>query len=152
MSTSTGYVYFVIVTPNDNPIFEMSYSLVSSGDKILTPDHNDQFRAFASLDQINEKLRFSETPYLKNVDKFNEWFVNAFISPAREYKTYPIDFEGLKFILLHSGLADDKIKSFFYDSYETYIKYSINPFYKHGGEINSPSFSKRILDIAQKYL
>jgi len=100
-----------------------------------------QMIAHASLDTIEEVVRLNNAMYLKNVDRFNEWTVSAFVTPGNN-----------KFLLLHDGRNEDGIKSFFLDVWELFIKTAMNPFHSAHMPIKSATFDSKVRASAKKYL
>jgi hypothetical protein len=105
-----------------------------------------QMIAHASLDSIEETVRLNNamhvpycafvfrlitnSRYLKNVDKFNEWTVSAFVTPGSESESGWVyvsisRVSDVKFLLLHDGRSEDGIKSFFTDVWELYVKVNV---------------------------
>lgn len=58
----------------------------------------------------------------------------------------------VKFMLLHSGKADDLIRNFFTDVFELYVKLSMNPFYKFDTQITSKDFDDKVKTAGRRYL
>lgn len=75
------------------------------------------------------------------MDKFNEWFVSAFVTAS-----------GIRFLMLHTQRNDEGIRNFFQEVYENYIKYSMNPFYDFDSEIISENFLNKTVSYGIKFL
>ncbi|CAH8619840.1 unnamed protein product [Dicrocoelium dendriticum] len=136
-----GRFYFVMVGHHDEALFEYEFSSDrGSENKVDDHRHLNQFVAHAALDVIDDLSWTNGNTFLKSVDKFNEWIVSAFITPGR-----------LRFVLLHDEPNENRIRSFFNEVYETYVKLSLNPFFDRASPIDSPSFTKKVQRLASKH-
>ncbi|KAK2726378.1 trafficking protein particle complex subunit 2-like [Artemia franciscana] len=137
-----GTYHFLIVGQHEGLVYEMNF-IGNQKDQQSFDEHRHliHFVGHNSLDVINETRLSTNAMYLKTVDRFNEWFVSAFVTASHA-----------KFIMLHDIKNDEGIKNFFNDAYEHYIKLCMNPFYNCKSYISSPSFDKKIQYLGRKFL
>jgi len=136
--------------------------------------HLNQFVVHAALDVIDELVWTTNSMYvgssasgiienynadgryLKVVDKFNEWFISAYICAS---STLSLGFSyslcariDVKLMLLHDSRNEDNIKNFFQEIHELYIKVLMNPLQEQDGAIESKAFDQKVRAIGRKYL
>lgn len=93
------------------------------------------------MDLVDEHKWKTQNMHLKSIDRFNQWFVSAFVTASQ-----------IRFLIVHNNKNDEGIKNFFNEMYETYVKYSMNSFYKVNTPIKSPMFEKKAQLYGRKYL
>ncbi|PLW22761.1 hypothetical protein PCASD_04647 [Puccinia coronata f. sp. avenae] len=104
--------------------------------------HLVQLVSHAALDTIDALIWSDKSMYLKQIDRFHEWSVSAWIPPG-----------GMRFVLLHEiKTNDDGIKMFFLEAWESFVRHQMSPFYEINTRINSAQLDLRIKTSARKYL
>ncbi|KAI8592355.1 Sedlin [Geranomyces variabilis] len=143
--------YFVIVGTRDNPLYEADLGqpppqpqqarAVDGGGKKDEHKHLNQFIVHAALDVVEDLMWGTNAMYLKVVDKFNEWYISAYVTAS-----------GAKLMLLHDTANTDGIRNFFQDTHELYIKAMLNPFTEINSPIKSAHFDTKVRALARKWL
>jgi len=128
--------FFVIVGIRDNPMYEAEFGSLPRQDK-----HMNQFILHSALDVVEESMWITNSMYLKTVDRFNEWYISAYVTASN-----------IKFLLLHDAKNEENIKNFFTEVHEYYLKVLLNPFHKPDGKIMSKSFDAKVKQLGKKYL
>ena len=89
---------------------------------------------------VDETVWSTQNMHLKGVDKFNDYFISAFVTAGH-----------IKLMLLHDVRNEDGIRNFFQDVHELYVKVLMNPFYEVNAAISSPLFDARVKVLGRKY-
>eukprot|EP00803_Ostreobium_quekettii_P005537 evm.model.scf_137.4 EVM.evm.TU.scf_137.4 scf_137:39349-39777(+) len=131
---------FAIVGEDDIPLYhaDLTGRHLDPGSKELYRHH---FVLHAALDSVDDQMWNTKELHLKTVDRFNNQYVSAFVTPSN-----------VRFLLLHDGRGDDVIRNFFMDVYEAHLKVSLNPFHTPKTKIVSREFDRKLRTAARKLL
>jgi len=135
--TSPVFV-LVIVGKGDIPLYEAD---LSPPGKREDPPHLDQFIIHTAMDVVDELVWQTNAMYLKAVDKFTEFQVSTYVTAGH-----------IRFMLLHKQRNEDRIRNFFVELHEVYLKTLLNPFYEANGLITFSSFDYSVRSAAKKHL
>ena len=121
----------------DTPIFEAEFINTQRRED---NSHLNQFIIHAALDMVDDAVWGTQTMLFKNVDKFNDYLISAFVTAGH-----------VKLMLLHDVRNEDGIRNFFHDVHELYVKVLMNPFYTPNTPITSPLFYSRVTTLGRKH-
>ena len=131
---------FYIIHKGD-PVYELKLKTKSrsKASNFEIPDHLFQFIAHASLDMVESEMWTNDQCYLKKIDKYETYDISAYVTLG-----------GKIFLLLHEGKDDEKIRVFFHDTHEMYMRYLLNPFANIDGPIVNIEFQMKIESFLRK--
>ena len=134
---SGGNYMFVMVAHGDTPIYEAEFLNTQRREDT---SHLNQFIIHAALDMVDDAVWGTQSMLFKNVDKFNDYLISAFVTAGQ-----------VKLMLLHDVRNEDGIRNFFHDVHELYVKVLMNPFYEPNKPISSTLFDSRVKLLGRKY-
>ena len=156
MASRAGDTTLFIVGAEDQPLFEASFgpSFAAAAAKAARGGgsaaaaaaeadrgHMSQFIAHAALDVVDEKRWTTSEAYLKEVDRFHDSMVSAYLTSG-----------AARFILLHSSSHEDGIHRFFQGVHELFIEITLNPFREATAPIASARFRRTVAALAERHL
>jgi hypothetical protein len=166
--------YLAIVGTNDQPLYELSLlpSAQQGGQQgaqqSQQESHLYQFIAYAALDHLQALATSSNQTYLKVIDKFNEFYISAFLCPSGThsslglllfffFKKKTTDFKltlckGTRLVLLHTTQNTDGIRNLFQELHELFLKVLLNPLWTLNSPILSPQFDQKVRVLAKKWI
>jgi trafficking protein particle complex subunit 2 len=168
--------YFVIISPTDSPLFELTFGTSkAAGDGVArfrngeTSRYMNQFIVHASIDVVEEVQWLSPNMWLKVIDSY---------APTSSHISCFLTGSNVRFLLLHQPTAvptgagsrlstisstsiphnptspqtEEAIRQFMTEVFELWVKTSMNPFYRLGNQITSPVFRQRVTAAGRKWL
>ena len=121
----------------DSPIYEAEFINTQRRED---NSHLNQFIIHAALDMVDDQVWGTQSMFLKNVDKFNDYLISAFVTAGH-----------VRLMLLHDVRNEDGIRNFFHDVHELYVKVLMNPFYTPSTPIASQVFDSRVKALGRRY-
>lgn len=169
--------YFVIISPTDSPLFELTFGSSKAGGNGVahfrngeTSRYMNQFVVHAALDVVEEVQWLTPNMWLKVIDHY---------APTNSHISCFITGTNVRFMLLQQPSAiqtsaagarastvnstsipqnptspqtEEAIRQFMTEVYELWCKNLMNPFYRIGDEIQSPVFRARVTAAGRKWL
>lgn len=168
--------YFVIISPTDTPLFELTFGSSKAGGNGVAHFRNgessrymNQFVVHAALDVVEEVQWLTPNMWLKVIDHY---------APTNSHISCFITGTNVRFILLHqpsmpaagpgsrvstlssssiaqnptSPQTEEAIRQFMTEIYELWTKTLMSPFYRIGDEVKSPVFRARVSAAGKKWL
>eukprot|EP01064_Diplonema_japonicum_P014666 TRINITY_DN22352_c0_g1_i1.p1 TRINITY_DN22352_c0_g1~~TRINITY_DN22352_c0_g1_i1.p1 ORF type:complete len:156 (+),score=11.63 TRINITY_DN22352_c0_g1_i1:59-469(+) len=131
------YTFFMMVGKGDTPIFELEYYTDPQKEDKSQLKH---FIIHAALDNCDEAVWTNPAFFIKNIDRFNEFNVSAYVTSGY-----------VRFLVMQDREPSDSTKHFFTEVNELYLKVLLDPFYEVNSRITSASFKTRVTQLLKKY-
>lgn len=169
--------YFVIISPTDTPLFELTFGTSKAGgDGVArfrngeTSRYMNQFIVHAALDVVEEVQWLTPNMWLKVIDSY---------APTSSHISCFVTGSNHRFMLLHqptpmptssagsrastissnsiphnptSPQTEDAIRQFMTEIFELWVKATMNPFYRLNSPVVSPVFRQRVTSAGRKWL
>ena len=142
-----GLATFMIVSKEDVPQYECDFGRSGAqaaggapGGKKEDAAHLHQFVMHAALDFVDERQWETNAMNLKLVDRFNDLLVYAFVTAG-----------GSRFLFLHDRRNEEKVREFFHEVHELYLRIQLNPFHSPRAPIVDETFDARVRESAKRH-
>lgn len=123
----------MVVSREDFPLYSLHIEKLVSQKTALEKQDIFELVMHAALDPVDTMQWQTTNMYLKQVDKFDSLTVHCLILPSNA-----------KLLLLHENESEDKIKNFFNEIYELFVKAILNPFYDPKQKLDIDQFDLRV--------
>lgn len=115
----------MIVSREDFPVYDLHIDTLVRRETAKEKYHLYELVLHAALDPIDSLQWTTNNMFLKQVDKFDQLSIHCLIMPSNA-----------KLLLLHEDQNEEKIKMFFNEVYDLFVKAIMNPFYDPKEKIN----------------